>query len=137
MEEGIIHSIKYILEYHYSTTIKDFLMDFLITTKNFTKLSLLEIICNFPKYKELIELYEFKIIFDSFCKECKIEDYIDNKGNIILTGRDYKIIGKDKYCLIPSGWVGIGIKNDDNNEDWTRGFYPIEENLASKEIKEK
>ena len=137
MEEVVINVIKYKLESHYINTFKDFLIDFLITTENFTKLSLLEIICNFPKYQEFIELYEFKIIIDTFCKECKIENYIDNRGNIILTEREYKIYGKDKYCLIPKGWVGIGIKNEDNNEEWRRGFYPIEENLESKEIKEK
>ena len=137
MEEAVINVLKYKLESHYINTFKDFLIDFLITTEKFTKLSLLEIICNFPKYQEFIELYEFKIIIDTFCKECKIEDYIDNRGNIILTEREYKIYGKDKYCLIPKGWVGIGIKNEDNNEEWRRGFYPIEENLESKEIKEK
>ena len=137
LEDEIINAIKYKLESHYVITLKDFLIDFLITTERFTKLSLLEIICNFPKYKELIELYEFKIIKDTICKECEIEDYIDNRGNIILTGREYKIVGKDKYCFIPSGWVAIGIKDDGNNEEWTRGFCPLGENLESKEIKEK
>ena len=41
MEEVVIKVIKYKLESHCINTFKDLLIDFLITTENFTKLSLL------------------------------------------------------------------------------------------------
>ena len=55
----------------------------------------------------------------------------------MISEKEYKVVGEDKYSLIPKGWIGIGIKEDFNNEMWTRAFYPLGENLKSEEIKEK
>lgn len=139
IDENIINAVNYQLENRDILTFKYFLIDFIITTEIFTKLSLLEIICKFSKYKEFIELYKFKLIIHLLGKECGIENALDNNGNFTTSGKEYKIVGNNKYCLVPRDWFGIGIKNvlRDNNEEWTRAYCSIGSNLYSDNIKKK
>ena len=138
MEDAIIKTIKSQLEYNESLDIRNLLIDFLITTEKFSELSLLELISYFPKKKEIIELYDFKIIKDLLCKECGITNCIDNRGNLLLSGKNQKFVGDDNYGVIPKDWIAIGIKFDGKytKEGWVRCYYSMG-NFSSDKIKEK
>ena len=138
MEDSIITIIKSQLQYNDNVIHKNILIDFLITTNKFSEFSLLEIISYFPKKKEAIELYDFKIIKDLLCIQVGIVNYIDNRGNLILSGKNQQFIGKDLYSAIPKDWIAIGIKREEKyiKEGWIRCYYSLG-NLSSDEIKEK
>jgi len=138
IEDSIIKIIKFQLQYNENVIHKNILIDFLITTEKFSEFSLLEIISYFPKKKEIIELYNFKIIKDLLCNQVGIVNYIDNRGNLILSGKNQQFIGKDLYSAIPKDWIAIGIKREEKyiKEGWIRCYYSLG-NPSSDEIKEK
>ena len=109
--------------------------DFFITTEKFSKLSLKEIIYDYPG---VYELYYFKILIDDLlCKECQIRDFIDYKGNFISRAKGYKL-RKFKDIRPAFGWIGIGIKIDEkyiDNKEWGNAFYAIGKNMLPEEIK--
>jgi len=138
MEDEIIKVIKFQLQYNENEIHKNILLDFLITTEKFLEFSLLEIITYFLKIKEIIELYNFKIVKEMLCEQVGIVNYIDNRRNLILSGKKIKFIGKDLYSAIPKDWIAIGIKTEENHikKGWTRCYYSLG-NLSSDEIKKK
>ena len=138
MEDAIIKVIKFQLQYNENKIHRNILLDFLITTEKFFEFSILEIISYFPKIKEIIELYNFKIIKDLLCVQVGIVNYIDNRKNLILTGKRQKFVGEDLYSAIPKDWIAIGIKTEEKviQKGWIRCYYSLG-NLSSDEIKKK
>ena len=115
--------------------IKYLLIDFFITTEQFSKISINDLIFYYPN---MIELYIFKILIDELlCKECGIKELIDYKGNFINVG-GFKI-RKMKYSRPGIGWMGIGIKIEDKfyGEEYGNIYLTIGRELQSNEIKEK
>lgn len=138
MEDAIIKVIKFQLQYNENKIHRNILLDFLITTEKFFEFSILEIISYFPKIKEIIELYNFKIVKDLLCVQVGIVNYIDNRKNLILTGKRQKFVGEDLYSAIPKDWIAIGIKTEEKviQKGWIRCYYSLG-NLSSDEIKKK
>jgi hypothetical protein len=136
-EDEIIRIMKNILKYEKSKNIMKYLFnDFLITTENILKLSINEIIINFPT---LNELYEFKILVDDFAsKELGLKDFIDYKYNFINAPKNiYKIKGIRMHIFIPFGWFGIGVKYETIEDDeWVDALLGIGENLPLNEVME-
>ena len=135
-EKEIIRKMKTSLEnFKY---LKYLFLDFLITTKIFFELPLKEIIYEFPS---LSELYPFKILIeDLIINELQLKDYIDIRGNLIMIEKQtIKLKGKKEYLLPPSGWVGVGIKINEeniNDNEWINTYISFGKNLSSNELKE-
>jgi hypothetical protein len=120
----------------YNNIMKYLFNDFLVTTENILKLSINEIIINFPS---LYELYEFKILLDDLIsKELGLKDYINYKGNFINVSKNcLKIKGNRISIFIPSGWFGIGIQYTTiKDNEWVDALLGIGENLPSNEFRE-
>ena len=113
---------------------KYLLIDFFITTEKFAKLSISDLIFDYPN---ILELHIFKILIDELCKECGIKENIDYRGNFINIG-GYKN-KKLKQSRPGKGWMGIGIKLEDKYYDDEYGniYMTIGRGLNSNEIKEK
>jgi hypothetical protein len=137
IEDEIIRNMKNFLVYErYNNIMKYLFNDFLVTTENILKLSINEIIINFPS---LYELYEFKILLDDLIsKELGLKDYINYKGNFINVSKNcLKIKGNRISIFIPSGWFGIGIQYTTiKDNEWVDALLGIGENLPSNEFRE-
>ena len=116
-------------------SIKYLFTDFFITTEKFSKISLKEIIYDYPR---VYELYYFKILIDDLLyKECQIQNFIDYRGNYITRTKGY-MLRKFKDIRPRNGWIGIGIKIDEkciDNDEWANAFYAIGKSMSSDEIK--
>ena len=134
-EETIIKKLRNNLLTDPDSSIKYLFIDFFITTEKFSKLSLEEMIFDYPG---VYGLYYFKILIDDLlCNECKIQDFIDYRGNFISRTKGYKL-RKFKDIRPGNNWLGIGIKMDEkyiDNNEWTFAFYAFGNNMSSDEIK--
>lgn len=136
-EFEIIRKMKNFLIYERNNNIMKYLFnDFLITTESILKLSIDEIIINFPT---LNELYEYKILVDGLIsKELGLKDYIDYRHNFINAPKNcLKVKGIKMNIFIPFGWLGIGMKYETIKDDqWVDAILGIGENLSPNEVRE-
>ena len=137
MEEKIIKKMEnFLMHQKNSYFMKYVYNDFLITTERFLKLSINEIVLNFPNSSEL---YEYKILIDDFIiKKLGLEYYIDCKYNIINASTTCMRIKRDGMnILLPSGWNAFGMKfKVDTDEEWEDMLLGFGENLSQKELME-
>lgn len=136
-EDEIIKKMKIFLLYdRYNNIMKYLFNDFLIATENILKLSINEIIINFPTINEL---YEFKVLVDDLIsKEFELKDYINYKDNFInYSKKCAKIKRIRRNIFIPPGWFGIGMKYETIKDDeWVDLLLGIGENLPPNEFRE-
>jgi hypothetical protein len=118
---------------------KDFFDDF-IRTKNFVDMPLQKMKIEYPKSEEL---YEFKTLYeDLLINQCKLKDFIDYRGNHIISNKIYTKNKNDIYIK----WYGIGKKvmgnfeNDEwltDNNEWMIAYYGVGGKLPSDSVKQK
>lgn len=117
-------------------------IDTFITTSKFNEMSIESIEDNFRKFNKL---KEFKILYnDLFCNEYNLGEYLDYKGNFIISDRSCNINNEIEEYNPPYGWMGIGLKvigkyENDNwlcrSNEWAIAYHGVGRLCSFNEIK--
>ena len=125
---------------------RNYFIDTIIKTQNFSDSSIKKIKKDYPGFNQL---YEYKFIYDNILNIDLKNKYFDFKGNTINPNSSYNIErGTEKYDP-PYGWFGIGLnvinkyesnkdwlENKTNNGKWAIAYHGIGQYLPSNKVKE-